>query len=310
MFFSMNLAQIESFITVVRAGSFSKAAKVMHLTQPALSLQVRDLEDALHVQLLERTHRGVKLTKAGEIVFSYGERMLSMQKNMLRELELQRANNTEQLRIGASTTLGSYAVPCSIYIFKERYPNAKINLTVSNSAQILKGILDGNLDVALLEGPLDTKHNMNKDLVVRGIGTDELILIVPPTGEWAERKAITLEELKELPLIVREEGSGMRKAIESALAQHGLGLADMNIVMELNNLDAIKASVEAGRGVALISRIAIRKELRHLSLHAVRVTGISFVYQFTIVHLKMQGLDPLLQAFIAFIRSPKERHFC
>jgi DNA-binding transcriptional LysR family regulator len=183
-------------------------------------------------------------------------------------------------------------------------------MSVSNSTDVLQQILDGILDVGLVEGTLDPSTLKHNNLVIRGLGTDELLLVVPPTQEWMDRKVITLDELKDLPLIIREVGSGIRKIVESALADHKMSLADMNVVMELNNLDAIKASVEANRGVSLISRLAIRKELRHLSLHTVRVTGISFAYQFSIVHLKKQEIEPVLQAFIAFIRSPKERNFC
>lgn len=146
----MKLSQIEAFCAVTLAGSISQAARQMHLTQPALSLQIRELEEFFCVQLLERTNKGVKPTAAGERVYYYGQRLMSMKATLCNEIEKLQSSVAKQLRVGASTVLGGYVVPCNIHSFKEKNPHAQVSLIVANSRSVLEMLLDGNVDIALM----------------------------------------------------------------------------------------------------------------------------------------------------------------
>lgn len=301
----MNLTQIEAFCRVAEKKCITDAAQELHLTQPAISRQIRALEDFLQVQLLRRTHQGVELTEAGEIVYEYSKTILELVGSMQKDLESLVKNNSRPLIIGASTTLGNYALPCSIWTFKEKNPGSNIILRVTNTEEVLRGLLNKTVDIGVIEGPV-----YHQGLVTRPIARDELVLIVSPQSPWRDRAEVTIDEVKKMPLVVREPGSGMRKSLESLLQEIGLGLNDFNVVMEMNSTDAIKSAVQSGHGVAILSRLSVRKELQSGTIKAVKIRGVSFVHSYTIVYDPARSRNPLQSRFIAFMRSPKERGFC
>jgi DNA-binding transcriptional LysR family regulator len=302
----MKLDQLVTFSTVVRAGSISKAAEALHLTQPAVSQQIRSLESEFGLRLLERSNEGVRPTEAGDILMHYARRMLVLYKGLSEEIENLKENCENLLLVGAGTAIGGYALPCSIYLFREKYPRVSIKLKVSNTQEVLSLLLDRRIQVGLVEGPVpDTP-----ELASAVLAQDELVLIAPPRVPWLQGESVTLDELRQLPLILRESGSGTRKAVTDALGSKGLDLQNLNVIMELNSLDAIKASVEAGRGVSLMSRWAIRKELRTGALRAVRVEGLSFPCCYIALWRPDRNKTPLEKRFLRFLRSPKERGFC
>lgn len=302
----MNTDQLRAFCTAVKTGSISRAARDLHLTQPALSQQIQALEAQFGVELLKRNHRGVEPTAAGKAVFESGQRMLTLAGNLKEEVARIAGSTSQRLAVGASSGIGGYALPCSVYLFKEKYPEADIRLMVANTAEILERLEDREISVGLVEGPVEPRP----ELVATPLSVDELVLIVPPGGTWEGKTEISLEELRQQPLLVREDGSGTRHTLEAALASAGLGLKDFRITMELNSLDAIKASVEAGRGVSLVCRMAIRKELRHGSLRSLSLQGLSFPHYCTMLHPRIGSRTPLESRFIRFMRSSRERDFC
>ncbi len=306
----MNLNQIIAFCAVVKAGSISKAAKHLHLTQPALSVQIQDLEEYFQTKLLERTNKGVTPTIAGEVAFSYGQRITSLSENLLNEIKTQKNINNDLLAIGASTTIGGYALPCSIYTFREKYPRSIIKLTIGNTREIIEKTEDGILDIGLVEGPLH-EGTIKGELIAKNICTDELVLITGSnSNNLGNGEYVTLDELKTLPLILREEGSGIRETIEIALEKNNVFIEELKTVMELNTIEAIKSSVEAGQGVSILSRLAIRKELRHGTLKAFKVEGISFTHNFTVIYSDVKPKTPVQNTFLDFIKCPRSRSFC
>ena len=306
----MKLTQIEAFCTVIRAGSISQAARQLHLTQPALSLQIRELEDYFCVQLLERTNKGVKPTQAGELVYYYGQKLMSMKATLCSEIKKLQSCTAKQLRLGASSVLGGYALPGSIHSFKEKYPHAQINLSLANSQKVLEALLEGNLDIAIIEGPFPEGIDQSSDeFVSRNIGDDDLVLVGAPALIPEEREAVTLAELRELPLLVREKGSGGRATIEKALQEQSVQFDELNIMMEINSLDAIKALLEMGKGYSLVSYIGVRRELYYGTLKALPVEGLSHKNTFTLLHKRNGFLSFLEKSFIEFMRSEK-KGFC
>lgn len=303
----MKLAQIEALSAVIRAGSISQAARQLHLTQPALSLQIRDLEEYFCTQLIERTNKGVKPTPAGELVYYYGQKIMGTKEVLLSEIEKLQNSAVKQLRLGASTVVGGYAIPCSIHCFTEKHPYAQINLTVANSLRIQEMMLGGNLDVAVVEGPLPEKV-AGGDFISRSIGEDDLMLVGTPTF-FPEGKAVALDEVKEFPLIVREQGCGVRATVERAMRERGVHPEDLNIMMEVNSLDAIKASITTGKGCSILSYISVRRELYYGILKGIQIDGLSFKNTFTLLHRRNAFLSPLEKSFVEFMRS-KDRSFC
>ncbi len=306
----MNLNQITAFCTVVKAGSISKAAKHLHISQPALSIQVQDLEEYFQTKLLERSNRGVKVTPAGELVYSYGQRIISLSENLVQEINALSSLAEEEMNIGASSTIGGYALPCSIYIFKEKYPQSDVKMTIANTDEILEKTEDGVLDIGLIEGPYDKSLLKQQKLIAKNICRDELVMITPANGEWTDKEVITLEELKTLPLVLREKGSGIRETVEKALEDNDISLDDCRLTMELSTLEAIKSCVEVGQGISLISRLAVRRELRHGTLKALQVEGISFPHYFTVIYSSVKPKTALQKNFIEFIECPRTRSFC
>lgn len=306
----MKLAQLEAFYAVIKAGSISEAARQLHLTQPALSLQIRELEEYFQAQLLERTNKGIKPTTAGELVYNYAQKLMSMKEALNSEIKKLQDDANPVLRVGAATVVGGYALPCSIYAYKEKHPYADIRLTVAPSKVILEALLEGGLDVAVIEGPpFEPQNTVAEKLLCRTIGHDELVLVASPELVPAEKTEITLEELRTLPLITREKGSAIRISLEQALAGCELPLPELNVVMELNSLEAIKASVGAGKGFAVLSYLSVRKELYYRTFKSLAVEGLSAKSTFTLLHHKRIFSSLLEKTFIDFMRS-KNRSFC
>ncbi|ABB14549.1 MULTISPECIES: selenium metabolism-associated LysR family transcriptional regulator [Carboxydothermus] len=301
----MNLNQLEAFCNIVEQGSISKAAKLMHLSQPALSTQIAALENQLQVKLMERTNRGIELTEAGETLLYYAKRICNLVKNLNEEIERLKNLEEEELSIGAASTIGGYALPCSIYIFQEKYESARIKLTIMNTEKVIEALLDRQIDIGLVESNIESNEFISSHLTY-----DELVLVVPNNNSYKNKEILTLDELRTLPFIIREKGSGIRQTIEKALAEKGLNISDLNIVMEVNSIDAIKVAVESGKGVSLLPRFAVKKELRTGSLKSIKVKDISLLHPFVAITLKNKKRSLLEKKFLAFINSPKERGFC
>ncbi|MCG0278707.1 MAG: LysR family transcriptional regulator [Thermanaeromonas sp.] len=297
----MNLAHIQAFCTVAQVKSISEAARILHISQSSLSYQIQLLENDLDAELLTRTNKGVELTEVGEIVYEYGQTLLKLVENMKRDIESWKSGH-ERLIVGASTSIGSYALPCTIYTFKEKYPGANIRLLVANREETIQRLLERSIDLGLIEGPVEVPG-----LVTRGVAEDELLLIVNPN--WEGSDTVTLKELSTLPLIIREEGSGTRQTIERALQEQGLSLQDLNVVLELNSNDAIKSAIAAGHGVSLLSRLTVKAELGSGTLKALRVEGISFRTTFNIVYHRGKPMNSLQKRFCRFILS-NPKAFC
>lgn len=307
----MDLDLLHSFCTVVRTGSMTRAAQTLHLTQPAVSQKVRLLESKYGVELLRRSPQGVEVTPAGEILARYARRMLDLQRSLERELEALRSLDSQHLQVGAATTAGGYALPCTVYLFQQRYPQVRVELVIANSTEILQRFLDGALPMAVVEGPVCTDFDRGgNEIQVVPLTEEELILVTPATGPLSQRDRYDLEQLRQVPLIVREPGSGTRRAVEEALMAAGLSLRDLRVAMELSGIDAVKTSVEQGHGVALLSRWTVRKELRTRSLRAAALEGLSVRVPWSLLYRRDRSRTEMERRFVAFLRSPKERGFC
>ncbi|MCO5387693.1 MAG: LysR family transcriptional regulator [Desulfosporosinus sp.] len=251
----MDSNQLKIFCMVTRQQSFSKAAKLLHMSQPAVSTHVKNLEEYYQGQLLDRTPQGVTLTKAGEVFYNYAQKILDLQDEMEQQIETVFKHENNQVIIGASTTIGNVSLPCSIYLFKEQYPEVELCLNIANAEEVLSMVISDVVDIGVVEG--DTESSTLKSLHV---ASDELVLIVPPQHP-AEGDVISLLDFLKQPLIMREDGSGTRKILATALARHGYSVNQLKVITEMKNIYAIKSAVEAGLGDQLCHCSQFAKKL-------------------------------------------------
>jgi len=301
----MNIYQFEIVSTVAEVKSFSKAGKLLHLTQPAISAQVQSIENYYGIQLFERTSQGVKLTKAGKIFYEYALKFLELHENMERCLQQASEQANKELVVGASSTIGNYALPCSIWTFKEKFPDINIRLEIANTREIINRVIQKTVDIGLVDGPVQ-----NKELVALDVVSGEIVLVVPNKGDWKKKESITLEEFCHISLILREEGSGLRQLLSESLRTVGLSLANLRIATEMNSQDAIKSAIEGGLWASVLPRLAVQKELRAGTLKTLAIVNFSMEVNYQVIYPVQGTLTPLAKRFIRFVSAPTERAFC
>lgn len=304
------LDELSTFSAVARYGNMSRAASELHLSQPAISQRLRALEEEYGMLLLRRTNRGVELTPAGEIVTRYAKRILGLHQNLQDELNALRSMEPKQITIGATWTIGSYALPCTVYLFQQKNPAARIKLEIGNRQETLQRLADEAVDMALVEGigvdPTESRES-HQTMVV---SEEDLVVITPTSGPWSSVESFSLDDLRRAPLILRDQGTGNRQILEYELKQHGLSMSDMNVAMELSSLEAVKTSVAQGHGVSLVSRWAVRVEARIGTLRMVPTEGISFRSRWTLVYPRSIQRTAMTRNLLRTLRSPAERGFC
>ncbi|AHF06629.1 selenium metabolism-associated LysR family transcriptional regulator [Desulfitobacterium metallireducens] len=300
----MDSYQLKIFCTVTRAQSFSKAAKLLHMSQPAVSTHIKNMEEYYQGVLFERTPHGVILTKAGEVFYDYAQKILDLHDEMEQQLESVLLRKSHQIIVGASTTIGNVSLPCSIYLFKEEYPEVSIRLEIANSDEILRKLMVNEVNIGVFEG-----HHESPDLNAIPVTSDELVLIASPHHS-KEEGSISIENFLKRPLILREDGSGTRKILADALERHGHNINDLNVITEMTTIDAIKSAVEAGLGEAIVPRLAVRKEAYLGTLKVLKITGMEMPLDFNIIYPSQRSLSTAAKRFIRFLSDPEERYLC
>lgn len=289
--------RLQVFYTVAKQLSFTKAAELLFMTQPAVTFQVKQLEEHFNTRLFERSHSKISLTPAGDLVLDYAERIL----NLTAELETRMGEMTGQvsgiLMLGASTTIAEYMLPRKLGDFKVRYPHVQARLTVANSETIETKVADHTLDVGLIEAP--SQHPHLKSIVCC---EDELVMICSPQHAFAKYHDIAPAQMAEQPYISRETGSGTRNVVDDYFRLGGVNPEDLHIAMELGSLEAIKGAVEAGLGIAIVSRSTILKELKLDELVAIPLNP-PLIRPLSVVYAEGKFRSRLLQAFLDYAET-------
>jgi len=239
--------KLKVFCTVAETKSFSKTSEIIHLTQPAVSLQIQALEEVYETKLFDRSSSTVTLTPAGEVLYKFAKEILHLYANVEKVIGEMTGLVKGSISIGASSTIGNYVLPALITDFKKTHPKIKVHMLVGNSKRVVELLNSGNVDLGLVEGEV-TRQKM----AIEKILSDELLLIVPSYHPWAKKKEISISELTKEPFIIREGGSGTRQMIEKFFALHGIAPQDMRISMVLGSTVAIKEAVENGLGVSIV----------------------------------------------------------
>jgi len=254
----MSDRRLKVFHTVARLLSFTKAAEALHMTQPAVTFQVRQLEEYFNTRLFDRTHNKVNLTPAGEKVSEFAERIFDLYAEMENSVRDLTGEISGALTIGASTTIAEYMLPSLLGEFKNRYPDINLRLKVSNTEGIVSMVEQNVIDLGVVEAPVS-----NKNLIVEICHEDQLVVVAAPDHDLVARGSkVHPADIKEYPFVCREEGSGTREVIMQYLADEGVGAGDMNFCLELGSPEALKGAVEAGMGISILSRSTIEKELK------------------------------------------------
>ncbi|HHV82240.1 MAG TPA: LysR family transcriptional regulator [Tepidanaerobacter syntrophicus] len=300
----MNIDFLKAFAAIAKTGSLTQAAEELFITQPALSQQIKQLENYFSIQLLERSNRGTSLTDAGRLLYDYSVRITDLFSELESKMDSLRASVEGSLTIGATSVVGGYAVPCSIFIFKEKYPETNLKLKVGNQTQVISDLKDEIVDVAVIEG-----DRVSGPFAIEEIATDDMTVIVPNKEPWNGKKYLLPEDFVKQPLIMREHGSGTRQVVENCLSSAGIDISSLNIVMELSSVDSIKAAVEAGHGISIMSKLALKKELHNKTLKAVDIKGIPLKQKIYLAYKTEKAQSTVARAFIKFLHLPS-RGFC
>jgi DNA-binding transcriptional LysR family regulator len=292
---AVTLRQLRTFKTVADLSSFSLAAQRLKLSQPSISYQVKELEEALGLPLLERLGKRVELTEAGSVLYGYARRMLDVLDEATIAVEEMRGIRRGTLRVGASTTVGIYLLPAALGAFKKLHPGLVISLEIGSRARVQEQVLRNELDLAVVGPALK-----DPELAIIPFLSDELVVVAPAGHALAPKRGLTLKDLADQPFVMREAASGSRWSLEKAARKAG---AKLTVAMELGSNGAIKHAVESGLGLAVISRYACALEFSTRRLVELDVRGFPIRRDWHIVHLRRRKLPASVSAFIEFLKD-------
>jgi DNA-binding transcriptional LysR family regulator len=270
--------RIRVFRAVARQLNFSRAAEELFLTQPAVTQQIKTLEEELRVPLFYRAGGHISLTAAGNALLPIAEKMKALSDEAVLAVAEAHGQKAGALSLGASQTIGQYLLPAFVAGFLDENPNVRITARSGNSDSILEALVAQDIQLALIEGP-----EQRKDIHLEPFMDDQMVLVVSASHEWANQE-INADDLKNEPLVMREFGSGSRRVVEQALASIGLTPKELNISMELDSTEGQLSAVEAGLGVTFVSRWAVRNQLTLGSLRISRVRGLELSRKFSIAY--------------------------
>ena len=294
----MDLWQLNIFCKVIEHKSFSRAGLAVHLSQPTISSHIKDLEDHFDCRLIDRLSKEAVPTKAGELLYEYAKRMLALRDETETALAEFKGKIRGRLVIGGSTIPGTYLIPQLIGVFKKKYPEVIISLTIGDSQNIIEGIVGGDLELGIVGAKAENKKILQKKLI-----EDEMCLIIPANHSWAVEKRVSLATLLTEPFIIREQGSGTLKSLQQSLARKGYHIEDLKVVAELGSTQAICQGIKNGAGVSILSTLAVSEDLQMQNLIALEVDGLNLKRNFYLTWHRYRSPSPLNQAFVKFLRK-------
>ncbi len=290
--------KLKVFCTVAETKSFSKASEIIHLTQPAVSLLIQAIEEIYETKLFDRASNTVALTPAGEILYKYAKEILNLYAAAEKNIGDMTGLVKGSITLGASSTIGNYLLPGVISNFRKTHPKIKVHLLVGNTKRVVELLNTGSIDIGLVEGDV-----ARQKMVVEKLIADELTLIASPLHPWAKRKNVSIIEITKEPFIFREEGSGTRQVIEKYLAKHRITPQDMMISVILGSTEALKESVENSMGIAIVSRWAIRKEMKYGTLKPVGFKEEKMLRDFSLIFQKNAISSHAVDEFLSYLKA-------
>lgn len=251
-------SRLRVFCSVALYASFTKAADQLCLTQQAVSFQVKSLEDEVGTKLFRRTSAGAELTASGQVLYGYSEKIVAMYAEAEKTMATYAESARKKVSVGTTGSIARQCLPRIIEEFRRERPQVHLHVRIGNSQQVLEWLSKDAVDIGIVSaGPI-----VLGSFRVTPWFRDELVLIVPPQHRWAGAAEFLIDDLQHEPFVIREEGSGSRRLIEDILGNRGISVSAMNLVLEVQSTDAVKAAVEAGVGVAIVSTLSLKNEFR------------------------------------------------
>ena len=293
----MDTRQLAAFCAVVEKSSFSQAAEKLGVTQPAVSLQVRALEERLGQTLLDRSGRRVGPTEAGLRLYRSAQRMLALEEQLYDAVADESGELQGTLAIGASTGPGAHLVPLLLCEFQRAHPELHVALSIWDTQTVSEKVAQRELELGVV-GALRRNRSLEFEPLVR----DEIVLAVPP-GHRAAGGTVSVDELREETVIAMQEGAGVRQVVDEELRRAGLRVRELEPRLELGLQESVKSAVAAGFGVTFISRTAIEGELAAGTLAMARVEALDPARQIYVVRAKGRPPTRAAAAFLEFARE-------
>jgi DNA-binding transcriptional LysR family regulator len=294
----VNIGYLRTFLELVNRGSFTEAAKVLGVTQPAVSLQIQRLEAELTTTLLERRESGVVLTPAGEEFHRFAQKVMAEQKRMMDKLAQLREEVYGDLILAASTVPGEYILPRILSGFKARYPMVGITCAISDSAIVLASLIADECHFGFVGFARE-----QRGVEFFKIAEDEIVLVVPPDHPFADHPSITAQDLAGEPLVSREVGSGTMESTRHSLRTIGLDLEECPVAAVLDSAQAVLSAVEAGLGISFVSRLSAGKSLELGRLQVLPINGLSMKRDILCAYRPASMNTRLLQEFLSFVQQ-------
>ena len=295
----IDIQKIETFLCAAEKLNISEAAKQLHLTQPTVSHQIKQLEQDLGATLFIRSSTGLQLTEAGQLLVPWARRLLDDSAN-LHAMMSSLQEVAGELRIACSTTAGKYILPQLAACFRLRYPGIRVRIPSCAPEKVTLDLLDGDAHLGVL-----SREVGDANLEIQEFFHDTITLIVPANHRWAGRSSIEPPELLEEPIIMREATSGTRRVVLAELAKHDISLEDLNIFMELGNAEATVRTVADGYGVAFVSELAAAYPLERGNVVAIPVEGLALQRTIYMARKRVGDSYRPRDAFWSFVHAPE-----
>ena len=290
----MEIRHIEVFVAIVKENGFTRAAERLGITQPTVSLHLQTLEKELGVKLIDRDGRKVMLTPAGRIFYKYAQQIVDLVDKAKLEVKRFLGSIEGTFTIGASTVPGDYILPRVLPGFVREYPKTRFVVKVGDSEEIGTAVAEAEIDLGIVGARLDDER-----LEFKPLCRDEVVVVAPSDFDVPE--TVDAEGLKGLPIVMREPGSGTRKAFEKALEDLGLKVSDLNIVAVVGSTTAVKEAVRHGMGCGIVSKLSVSEELERGILKVIEVKGLLSTREFLVCTLKHRTLAPAIELFIDYL---------
>jgi DNA-binding transcriptional LysR family regulator len=289
--------KLKVFCIVAETKSFSKASEIIRLTQPAVSLQIQALEETYGTKLFNRSGCVITLTPPGEMLYKYAKEISNLYAAAEKEIGTVTGLVKGVISVGASSTIGNYVIPSVVADFRRKYPKVGVHIHVGNTKSVIEFLNAGSVDIGLVEGEVNKQK-----LIIEKLIPDEMVFVMSPYHHLAKKSTISVMELSKEPIIFREEGSGSRQVIEKYLSKHGITQQNLKISLIMGSTESIKNAVEEGLGTSILSRWAVRKEVRQGSLKTAVFKEEKFLRDFSLVFRKSKEPPHTVEQFMAFLR--------
>lgn len=299
-FRNITIQQMEALVALVEEGNFSRAARKMYLTQPALTKNIKNIENYLGLRIVNRSGGCVTLTAEGRIIYDYARKIVRLRNEAGEKIaRLQGNDNAGDIYVGASTIPANYLLPRTLSLFKKQHQAIRVHVRTADSEEAINMVLSNEVEIGFVG-----KKPLNRKLIAEPLWHDRLILAISRNHAWHKRRSVSLEELIQEPFIVREKGSATRDILESYLKEHKLaGLDQFNICCQLGSSEAIKEAIIAGLGVSIISIYAVERELSSKLIMTVPLDGVTIGRNFYMIRGRQCDLKTFHRLFIDFIKA-------